>query len=277
VDLVFGRCCCDVAAASWQRKSEDETSAVVDMRDVRWVEPRGLIAVLLHAEYQKKRYGRRVRVLAPSNPSLAAYLCRMRLDDHLDRLGIEHDIPTIRRWTLDEGVLLECRMFSGGPEADALAQMLVFALKDEDPDGARALHRALMEVASNVAQHAGVPHGYMAAQRTHKDTPTPRVYFAVGDIGTTIPGALAADYSFDDDVQAIKLALLKGVSDSGDSARGKGLATVRHEVIKHRGELHIASRRGLLRVYPGGYEVGTRTNRVRGTLIQGFVRYRRNS
>jgi hypothetical protein len=239
----------------------------IDLRGLRFTEPLGLVEIAARAEYHRSR-GTAVRVLAPSDPSVANYLARMRLGRALTELGADHDLPYVRERELS-GRLLELTYFAGADGSDELATMVYHRVAAQSPASARALYTALCEVGQNVPEHAGVPGGWAAAQATRRRA---EVWFAVGDSGIGMRRSLAARGPRDD-ADALVLALDRGVSRLARAGRGNGLAETCRLVTGQGGRLHLVS--------GGAARTAERTRRhtsvpatpFPGTLLQGALPY----
>jgi hypothetical protein len=240
------------------RASRDPAVLRLDLRAAAWVEPIGLVMLAALAERQAAE-GERVSLRGPASPNIARYLARMRLGTVLDALGQEHDLPPVREW--DTGELVELRRFSGEDEPDELGKM-VFAKTSADLRVARALHQSIAELGTNVPEHAGVRHGYVAAQTTYNGTV---VQFAVGDAGVGVAAGFASKPT---DAQALQ-DVLTGVSRRPERGRGRGLAKTQKLVIGLGGSLHMLSGTAH-RTHAGhGRTYGGATSLYPGTLLQG--------
>jgi hypothetical protein len=243
----------------------------IDLRALRFVEPLGLVEIAARAEYHRSR-GATVRVLAPSDPSVANYLARMRLGRALTELGAAHDLPYVRERQLS-GRLLELTHFADAGGSDELAAMVYHRVAPESPASARALYTALCEIGQNVPEHAGVAGGWAAAQATRRHA---QVWFAVGDCGIGMRRSLATRGARDD-AEALVLALDRGVSRFAAPGRGNGLAETCRLVTARGGRLHLVS--------GGAARTAERTRRspsvpvtpFPGTLFQGALPYRGSS
>src|SRR5664280_2591809 len=72
---------------SYLQPSPPGQPSVIDLRNVRFVDPLGLVGIATLAQSQRQA-GRDVTLDGPNNSNVAAYLSRMRLNDALDYLGV---------------------------------------------------------------------------------------------------------------------------------------------------------------------------------------------
>jgi hypothetical protein len=243
----------------------------IDLRELRFTEPLGLVEIAARTEYHRSR-GTAVRVLAPSDPSVANYLARMRLGRALTDLGADHDLPFVRERELSDR-LLELTYFAGAAGSDELAAMVYHRVAGQSPASARALYTALCEVGQNVPEHAGVPGGWAAAQATRRHA---EVWFAVGDCGVGMRRSLAARGARDD-ADALVLALDRGVSRLARAGRGNGLAETCALVTGRGGRLHVVSGGAARTTDPARCHTSVPATPFPGTLLQGALPYRGSS
>ncbi|MDQ1676304.1 MAG: hypothetical protein QOC93_1448 [Actinomycetota bacterium] len=243
----------------------------IDLRELRFVEPLGLVEIAARAEYHRQR-GTPVRVHAPTDPSVANYLARMRLGRALTDLGAAHDLPYVRERDL-AGRLLELTYFAGTERSDELAAMVYHRVSAESPASARALYTALCEVGQNVREHAGVAGGWAAAQAT---TSRAEVWFAIGDCGIGIRRSLATRGARDD-ADALMLALDRGVSRLTRAGRGNGLAETCRLVTARGGRLHLVSGAAARTAGPVRRHASVPVTPFPGTLLAGSLPYRGSS
>lgn len=239
------------------RRADDPAHLVFDLAAAGWVEPVGLVMLASATEHQASSGGR-VTLLGPRSPNIARYLARMRLGSVLDALGQEHDLPAVREW--DSTELVELRRFSGEFEPDELGQM-VFAKTESNLPLARALHQSIAELGVNVPNHAGVEHGYVAAQTTYNGTV---VQFAVGDAGRGVAAGLG-DLADGDALSEV----LAGRSRMPEPGRGRGLTKTQRLVLELGGSLHMLSGKAHRTHTTQGQTYGGGSVPYPGTLLQG--------
>lgn len=244
-------------AQPWERR--------LDLRQMRFCEPLGLVALTAFAEGALLA-GERVVVRGPTEPSIARYLSRMRLGAVLAGLGVEHDLPVVDEHDTGER-LFELAAFDGARGAGALAELVHRAVEQEDLEAAGALYDGLCETGQNVAHHSGRTRGFLAAQRTHGGS---RLLFAVADSGRGVLATLR-EQGATDDAQALALALTSGASGTADRSRGVGLAEVLAQVSSRGGSLHLLSGRSSVTAHGGRRWWSHAERGFPGTVVQGQV------
>lgn len=250
---------CGAFATDYLVAASDDV--VIDMRGVEWTDPVGLVTVAAHAQHESQRGP--IRFLAPGEPNVARYLARMGLAAMLDELDVTHDLPGVQAYPVT--TLVELRRFDGTSGATDIAEKVFHTLKNSDLEVAKSLYQAICELGTNVPEHAGRPDGFVAAQVVPRGNV---VRFAVGDAGAGLRAKLSVAGATDD-LEAARLALTKGVTDTGVVHRGKGLAAVRRLVVATGGALHVASGKAALTVTRNGEAARWVNVRFRGTVIQG--------
>lgn len=207
---------------TWHHLLRDDASPdlTVNLTACSFLEPYALVGLACLTESYVSA-GRAVNFLGPTRPSTANYLDRMDLGGHLDRLGVRHNLPAVRRTSrpLD---LLELQRFVDEDAADDLVALLDQRLAPTlRPGQSQAFLEALSEVAQNAPQHAGAECGFFAAQVYPADN---QIAFAIGDAGCGIRASFdGTQYETRDDADAIRLATTRYVSRYEDQLRGQGL------------------------------------------------------
>jgi hypothetical protein len=207
-----------------------DIETVIDLRDMTFVTPMGLIAIMITAE-NAATAGNRVVLRRPIQHNAAVYTSRIYEASILDAYDVTHDLPAVSR--TPRKTLLEFTRFNSPETAQSFARRVGAAVAERDPLRAAALHDALSEWGDNVLQHSGVTGGFAMAQEYA--TPTRRLHFAVGDAGMGFHAALGPTRTTND-LDAIKGAL-GGMSSRPDAGTrgeiggGAGLAGIQEQVI----------------------------------------------
>lgn len=262
MDLVVaggGRCGAR-ALARWLRPSREAGVRTIDLTEVGFVEPVGLVFLAAFAAAAIAA-GDAVRVRAPADVTGGTYLARMRVGRVLEQLGVEHHLPSVRERDR-QGELLELRVFDGEGEVDSLAELVHERVAPVDAGAARALHTSVVELGANVPQHSGGGRGFVAAQTFAR---TGEVLFAVGDAGRGLRAGLTARGA-GTDVDAARMAL-SGVSRLGPQ-RGMGLRTVVGMAGRLRGDVHLVSGHAAVTATRGARHTQRSAHPVTGTLLQ---------
>lgn len=234
-----------------------------DFSGVSFVEPLALVGTIAMLEGQRAA-GQQVTFTAPANSNVENYLSRMHYGAALDELGIAHSLRPVRERALGSE-LLELQKISGEYAGEQVANLVEGKLRDSGADAQirESLHSAICETVNNVAYHAEVDHGYVAAQSM-----AGRVLFAIADAGIGLKGSIAKKMVVDDDRNAIELATVANVTSTGEQGRGQGLTDVVETAIGLGGFVVIASGDAIF-----SYRGDTVTKRgasapFNGTLIQ---------
>lgn len=215
--------------------------AEVDLSKLTWVDP-VMIAGIAAICQRESRSSNQVVVVPPEDGNTRAYLARMRLGKALDSLGVAHGLGTVNERD-QQGNLFELREFSSEKDGEELAQIVHDRLRensDVNPQVPQAMHEALIEIATNVALHADVPHGYAIAQTYPQKR---QIKFAVADCGIGFKASLEKNRNIhvDDDKHAMELAIIRSVSGTNSAHRGYGLADVVRSATELKGKVEIAS------------------------------------
>lgn len=247
-----------------ERPQDPRGRFVIDLRQMSWCEPVGLVMVAALAGHASAQ-DRDVACYRPRNTNVANYLGRMRLGHVLDVLGAEHDLPVVYERPLRTS-LVELSSLTNEDDCDAAAARVrdTTAAKCGDVVASH-LYETLIEAVQNVVNHSQAPRGFVTAQAF----PTKKIVkFAVADAGIGLRRSLSSRGA-DDDAEAIRLALA-GTSRLDDHGRGRGFPTMQGVTAAAGGRLEVAS--GSAR-YDGRHVIGSQRWPVAGTLIQGALEY----
>ena len=211
---------------------------VLDLSGRTFFDPADLVRLAVLSE-DAVIAGRGVEFIAPGDPDVARYLARMRVGEHLDRLGVRHQLPAVRARDLGNR-LVELHRFDQEAGLERLLDALVETYVTDRLQLVQPLYAALAEIAGNVVDHSGREHGYVALQRY---TSRPRVEFAVGDSGIGLRARLSQTLPVADDRTAIMLAAQTHVTTTGQPGRGRGIGEVIGITGTHGGTVTLASGR----------------------------------
>lgn len=247
--------------------SPEGATVVVDLADVRFVWPFGLVFLEWYIQDLLRRGAEAVEVRVPSL-EVGSYLVRMRIlaaFEGEDR--VRFDVPMdVEREQDGADVLVEFERFRV-PDADtveALAERLVRVVvgRTDLGVGYGPLFLTVSEIIGNVHAHSGREGGTVAAQ-----TYDERVCLAFGDAGVGIPEKLASRYPRKPPSALIERALEPGIS-TRTGGDGMGLADL-SELIGERGHrLVLHSATGQVAVTPEGTWRRGGCCPVRGTLVE---------
>lgn len=238
---------------------EDESE--IDLHDVSFIDPYGMVGILEIGQLLKSR-GIRKTLHMPESEEVLKYLERMDFFKFANEyFALEPSKPIIsekyRRSSYTD-VLLEITPieksddihFIVGKVKDRAHSILAKHLHYDD----RAINGfivALSEVCQNIIEHSENK-GFVGIQKYHfqKNINKNVVKIAVMDLGIGFRESLSERFSLKDDFQAIEKALLHGASRYADEGRGHGLAAVRRFVNQWNGKLSIRSGTARLSIIP---------------------------
>ncbi len=247
----------------------------IDLSKADFVDPMGLVTVAVLAESSKKQ-GLPVSFRNPSNPDTNRYLARMHLGQALTDLGIFCSFPPVtERDTGDR--IMELQRFSRDEDDDKLASQVFRILEWDDPDDAKTLFRCISEAIDNVCEHSGSDGGWAALQQYKDKRGARRVAFAVGDSGMGLRASLTRAIEVSSDQEAISRSVERGVSGTGDSTRGEGLADLIARVRARGGHVRLWSGQASALTGKNGGLLHTRNHpfAFEGTMIYATLNYYR--
>jgi hypothetical protein len=229
---------------------------IIDLEQVRFVDPYGMVGLLVLARFLRQRSCEPVLML-PRSDEVMRYLDRMDFSRHAERL-CAIDLTTL--WPEGE--------YSRSAHSDVLLEITPIARSEDihyivDRVRERAetilsqnLHYeqaaidgfvvALSEVCQNIPEHSEDV-GYVAIQKYFYGRRLGKnlVKIAVMDLGVGFRSSLAPKYATQSaewsDLTALRLAIFEGASRYDDPGRGQGLSAVRRFVERWHGKLIIRS------------------------------------
>lgn len=234
---------------------------LIDLRDVDFVDPYGMVGLLEVGEFLVKSKSEKSTLLLPTSEEVLRYLERMNFFRFVDRyFKIEPDRPNISGKYLRSSytdVLLEITHIE---KSDDIHFIVSKVRERAHTILERHLHYegraidgfivALSEVCQNILEHSEDT-GFVGIQKYHFQRLNKNVVkIAVMDLGIGFKRSLEERFKIKDDLEAIDKALFHGVSRYADKGRGHGLAAVRRFVNEWNGRLSIRSGRAKLSVIP---------------------------
>jgi anti-anti-sigma regulatory factor len=255
---------------------------IIDLEQVRFVDPYGMVGLLVLARFLRQR-GCETVLMLPRAEEVMKYLDRMDFSRHAERVC-----------TIDLTTLWPDGEYSRSAHSDVLLEITPIARSEDihyivDRVRERAqtilsqnLHYeqaaidgfvvALSEVCQNIPEHSEDV-GYVAIQKYHYGRRLGKnlVKIAVMDLGVGFRASLAPKYAAQaaawSDLSALQLAIFEGASRYDDPGRGQGLSAVRRFIERWHGKLmirsgsarvglspswdHSARRQGKLTLFPG--------------------------
>ncbi|HEX7050522.1 MAG TPA: ATP-binding protein [Longimicrobiales bacterium] len=231
----------------------DGDRPLFDARHLRWVDPYGIIGLLVLAEWAA-REGRQPRLQLPDSPDVTSYLSRMGFFEHATSLFEFHGGVRRPRTRGRSEVLLEVTAIRSYDDVHAVvdrvnAQAQAILTQQLAYPGAEAFQFGVLlsEVCQNILEHAQAP-GWVAVQ-TYSRTPRldrRTVKLAVMDLGVGFKGSLASAHAARfgkewSDVAALEAAFIHGMTRFHDPGRGQGLKQMRKQVGRWGGKVSIRS------------------------------------
>ncbi|MBI4545782.1 MAG: sensor histidine kinase [Gemmatimonadetes bacterium] len=227
---------------------------LLDARQVRWVDPYGMLGLLAVGEVVA-RSGERPLLRLPNSAEVLSYLTRMDFFEHADRVFELHGGS---RRTVDSpsDVLLEITPVRSHGDihtvVDRVNQRAVTILTRQlHYPGKEAFQFSviLSEVCQNIVEHAEAGSGGWVATQTYnwaRRLGRKVVVIAVMDLGVGFRGSLAGQHAarFGErwsDATALEAAFLHGLTRFHDPGRGQGLQQIRKQVGRWGGKISVRS------------------------------------
>lgn len=224
-----------------------------DARHVRWVDPNGMVALLLSGVVSRDRQGALPRLELPESADVLGYLSRMAF--FREAQGVfEFDDRAPKRGAGPSEVLLEVTPVRANADVHEVVDRVqaragtILASKLGYPVSAVVQFSVILsEVCQNIVEHAEGP-GWVAAQAYNWARRLGRwvVVISVMDLGRGFRGSLAEEHAarYGDrwsDATALEAAFLHGLTRFPDSGRGQGIQQIRRQVQRWNGAITIRS------------------------------------
>ena len=232
-----------------QTKTEQ---TLFDARHVRWIDPSGMIGLLVAGAVIKKRGGS-ARLQLPDNSDVVAYLKRMGF--FREATGIFEILGRVtKRASGSSGVLLEVTPITANADVHAViddvqkrAGRILASRLGYPATSVVQFSVILSEVCQNIVEHAEGP-GWVAAQAYNWTKRLGRyvVVLSVMDVGRGFRHSLNDEHAarYGDrwgDATALEAAFLHGLTRFPDSGRGQGIQQIRRQVQRWNGSITIRS------------------------------------
>ena len=233
--------------------SQPEGRTLFDARHVRWVDPNGMVAVLVAGRVAADRQGARARLEPPERADVTGYLARMGF---FVAAAEVFDLPEAGRRGGQAGsdVLLEITPIAANADVHAVVDRVqsragaILTAKLGYPATAVVPFSVILsEVCQNIIEHAEAS-GWVAAQAYNWAKRLGRfvVVISVMDAGRGFRGSLMEEHSarYGDrwgDSTALEAAFLHGLTRFADSGRGQGIQQIRRQVRRWDGAITIRS------------------------------------
>ena len=235
-------------------------SPVIDLRDVTFIDPYGMVGLLEIGELSKSGVMQKLLFL-PESEEVLKYLERMDFFKFINKyFKLEPSEPAIPEKYLRSSytdVLLEITTIEKSDDIHFIvgkvktrAHKILTKHLHYDDGAINGFIVALSEVCQNILEHSEKT-GFVGIQKYHFQNLNKNVVkIAVMDIGIGFRKSLSERLELKDDLDAIEKALLHGASRYADRGRGHGLASVRRFVHQWNGKLSIRSGTAKLAIIP---------------------------
>ena len=231
----------------------DETRTLFDARHLRWVDPSGMVSLLVAADVAGKKQGTLPRLELPESADVTGYLTRMGFFEAAQGV-FECEPPAKRSAGRDSDVLLEITSIAANADVHEVVDRVqskagaILTSKLGYPATAVVQFSVILsEVCQNIIEHAEAP-GWVAAQSYNWARRLGRnvVVISVMDVGRGFRGSLGDEHSarYGDrwgDTTALEAAFLHGLTRFPDSGRGQGIQQIRRQVRRWDGAITIRS------------------------------------
>lgn len=236
-------------------------SSLIDLRDVTFIDPYGMVGILEFGELLKSESTQKT-IYLPESEEVLKYLERMDFFEFADKyFTLNPSEPQISGKYLRSSysdVLLEITPIEKSDDIHFIvgkvkerAQAILTSHLHYDEKAINGFIVALSEVCQNIIEHSGTK-GFVGIQKYFWQQKLKKnvVKIAVMDIGIGFRKSLSERFLLKDDFEAIDKALLHGASRYADEGRGHGLAAVRRFVNQWNGKLSIRSETAKLSIIP---------------------------
>jgi len=223
-----------------------------DARHVRWVDPNGMVALLVAGAVVKKQGGS-PRLQLPDNSDVLGYLTRMGFfREAAGTFELLGQVP--KRASRLSDVLLEITAIRANADVHAViddvqsrAGKVLVSRLGYPATSVVQFSVILSEVCQNIVEHAEGP-GWVAAQAYNWTKRLRRyvVVITVMDVGRGFRHSLNDEHAarYGDrwgDTTALEAAFLHGLTRFPDSGRGQGIQQIRRQVQRWDGSITIRS------------------------------------
>lgn len=235
-------------------------SSLIDLRDVSFIYPYGMVGILEFGELLKSESTQKT-IYLPESEEVLKYLERMDFFEFADKyFTLNPSEPQISGKYLRSfysDVLLEITPIEKSDDIHFIvgkvkerAQAILIKHLHYDDRAINGFIVALSEVCQNIIEHSETK-GFVGIQKYHfQNIKKNVVKIAVMDIGIGFRKSLSERFSLGNDLEAIEKALLQGASRYADEGRGHGLAAVRRFINQWNGKLSIRSGTAKLSIIP---------------------------
>jgi hypothetical protein len=230
-----------------------EGRTLFDARHLRWIDPSGMVGLLVAGTEAARKQGTLPRLEAPESADVTGYLSRMGFFEAAQEV-FDSDPPARRPAGRESNVLLEITPIAANADVHEVVDRVqskagaILTSKLGYPATAVVQFSVILsEVCQNIIEHAEAP-GWVAAQSYNWARRLGRnvVVISVMDVGRGFRGSLGDEHSarYGDrwgDTTALDAAFLHGLTRFPDSGRGQGIQQIRRQVRRWDGAISIRS------------------------------------
>jgi anti-sigma regulatory factor (Ser/Thr protein kinase) len=227
--------------------------SLFDARHLRWVDPNGMVALLVAGTVAARRQGVVPRLEVPESTDVLGYLSRMAFFEAARDVFELETVPR-RRGGGPSDVLLEITSVAANADVHEVVERVqrgagaILSSKLGYPVTSVVQFSVILsEVCQNIVEHAGAA-GWVAAQAYNWARRLGRyvVVISVMDVGQGFRSSLGDEHSarYADrwgDTTALEAAFLHGLTRFADSGRGQGIQQIRRQVQRWNGAIAIRS------------------------------------
>ena len=230
-----------------------EGRTLFDARHLRWVDPNGMVGLLVAGSVARDRHAGLPRLELPESVEVMGYLSRMGFFDQAREL-FDFDDRVPKRVAGSSDVLLEVTPIRANADVHQVVDKVqgragtILSSKLGYPASAVVQFSVILsEVCQNIIEHAEAP-GWVAAQAYNWARRLGRwvVVISVMDLGRGFRGSLSDEHAarYGDrwsDATALEAVFLHGLTRFPDSGRGQGIQQIRRQVQRWNGAISIRS------------------------------------
>lgn len=225
-----------------------------DARHVRWVDPNGMVALLVAGAVAGRGKDERPRLEPPDSSDVTGYLARMGFFEQAGEVFEVSQRSGRRPSAGGSDVLLEITRIAANADVHAVvdrvqrgAGEILSSRLGYPPSAVVQFSVILSEVCQNILEHSE-SEGWVAAQAYNWARRLGRyvVVISVMDTGRGFRGSLGDQHSarYGDrwgDATALEAAFLHGLTRFPDSGRGQGIQQMRRQVQRWNGSISVRS------------------------------------
>lgn len=234
----------------------------VNLKDVTYIDPFGMIGLLIFGEMSKKNGTKKSPSLIL--PQAEAVSTSLDLMDFITLAGAYYQLQppglhsqTKRRRSAPADALLKITPIRTAADVEAAletireqGQTILAKELGYDEKAMRGFCTVIAELCTNIVEHSEKK-GYIGIQRYFlQDLSKKVVKIAVMDTGIGFKDSLSDRFLLRNDLHALEIALLQGASRHVDESKGRGLETVRRFVTRYNGKFFVRSGTARLSLLP---------------------------